>query len=239
MSRELPTIDLAGRKFIVDVEMSGLRNTNEPYNVIEFKNMEEVKTGQFGSVYRFLYNTVTEDLSINYKGGRIPFWIQYLEIPSETNLDLIAAARRVGIGSDIIADNEIKPQHHTARSIPRVSLMGTEFHVDTLFLRLQQVDNPGNTISFAHITVGADQMFLEYNVQTKNAAGLTKNEDPDAVAIVFLPLLKDIDPIGWEMAAIKPENQVIEPDKKTSKDRRNGTPRIIKPGNKDGPRRKR
>ncbi|MBK1439784.1 hypothetical protein JHJ32_07305 [Parapedobacter sp. ISTM3] len=209
MKSELPIVSLAGDEFYL--ESKGLRYAAAPQREIPFDQMARSWLKAMDSlVRRFMYDTVGKSIAdISSYTTRVPETVKYLEIPEIFILGLAEEELAGILKSPVRDDWALYVQDHclTARELPRVKLMGTEFILDTLNGELMEMLNMKNRISFESINVFEHnkEMFFDYNVQTNNIA--QPGDDPDAVTIAFLKPMHESDPKAWDLI-VKPEDRV-------------------------------
>lgn len=90
--RPLPTINLAGTDFTIDVRLGELRNTEPPYNSIPFSNMDLAPDGY---TYRFWYNLKDKGIHLApvYVDQK-PKELVCMQIPYEVKLDPVGIAQK-------------------------------------------------------------------------------------------------------------------------------------------------
>jgi hypothetical protein len=103
----LPHIDLAGTDFTIDWRLRELRETDEPWKNISFKDMEISESGE---EYLCFFNTETHRRYLPEDDiTELPENVVVLEIPNELQLDPIAVARESGMGyAELLADHPIQ-----------------------------------------------------------------------------------------------------------------------------------
>ncbi|TYR37399.1 hypothetical protein FXV77_05175 [Sphingobacterium phlebotomi] len=218
MDNERSIAKIEGHIFYL--EEKGLRNSEAPYNLLPYNQMDGVKLQISGqNVGRFMYDSINRcfaDTS-SYK-QHLPETLKYMEIPN-----MFTMVRDKSVEDIVLNIAESKPKGMYSedgflklRTMPITKIFGTSFIVDVLNLCLMEALNTGNKISFDNLNVLEEngKIFFEYNVATKNIALPTDN--PDSVAIVFLPPLKELDPFAW---AIMTDEEEIENTKEVTVDR--------------------
>jgi len=116
LSGQLPTIDLAGTNFTIDWRLRELRETEKPWNHLNFEHMKEARRGEG---YKFLYDIKKHTI---YQPDEnllnLPEDILLLEIPDEMKLDPVAVARDCGLGlTDLLIDFPFRMES-TSKNIP-------------------------------------------------------------------------------------------------------------------------
>ncbi|MET6999416.1 hypothetical protein [Chitinophaga defluvii] len=210
MERRLPTIEIEGSIFFVDVRMGGLRNSEGPFNVLEFKDMErhydvilEPQPEDFPRhgyhAMRFFYNSVKKEIvSAPVEGNGLPPNVVYLEILNEHFLDPVGVELMKGHAIEQIPQTLLGDKLHFSREIPTVEVLGQQFFVDCAKMSLYQVTDFSNKVSFDFVEVlPIDEMLaihVDKNGRVRNVPGMDcDNED----RLVVLKQMQLLDPIGY------------------------------------------
>jgi hypothetical protein len=91
----LPTINIAGEDFIIDLRRRELRAANDYQNWIDLKQIELSPDGEY---YHFFFHEPTHQfVELQPKLVELPAGVVMVEIPNEIKLDPVGAARIYGI----------------------------------------------------------------------------------------------------------------------------------------------
>jgi len=92
--RKLPTIDIAGTLFLVDIDKHEFRQVDNPFNRMSLGDVPE----EMGFSH-FLYDTTTKNKYLgNYgPGDSIPGHVRIVLVPPLKDIDPIGLARRQGL----------------------------------------------------------------------------------------------------------------------------------------------
>jgi hypothetical protein len=83
------------------------------------------------------------------------------------------------------------------RVLPTVEMSGVQFYADIIKHEFREVSNPANRISMGNIKEQFGFSHFLFDRQTRNLyTGDPKGNIPEHVAIVLVPPIKDIDPVG-------------------------------------------
>lgn len=183
MERELPSINLNGIDFIVDVNKLELREKADPTHIIRIKDMEDTGEG-----YRH----------------------DNLEIPEFIKMDPVGMALKYlshKTDFDLMVDQEAFYNRAYKGMLPTLDIEGHIFYVDLKMDMLRPHDDFGSMgIVFSEI----DEYFLEdenvyqisYNPKTHEFQELEFDHDqmtefPKDLILVEFPFQQELDPIGW------------------------------------------
>lgn len=87
-------------------------------------------------------------------------------------------------------------ENEEGRQLPLFNICGTDFIVDVARREFRQADNPKNRIIMLDVKEDYGFSFFYYDMRTRNIyIGQTANLPPHA-ALIIVPPLKDLDPIG-------------------------------------------
>lgn len=82
------------------------------------------------------------------------------------------------------------------RELPVYRIEGTDFYVDIKKHELRQVDNKYNRMTLGDIKEEYGFSFFYYDTKTKNLYTGSTTVLPSHVSIIFVPCLKELDPVG-------------------------------------------
>lgn len=215
MKDELAIIKIGGHNF--HFEEAGFRNSEPPFNLLAYDQMDPVRIKTSDNrVKRFMYNSedkcIVDTSSLKYP---LPKSIQYMEIPAV--FDKVIDEFMVEIMFEVM---ESKPPgiytegtFFKAREMAMTNLFGISFIVDTQNLELLESLNMANKISFDHLNIaeGNNKIFFDYNIETRNIAAPT--DDQDVIAIAILPSLEELDPQGYELLTNLNDPSILIPSK--------------------------
>lgn len=91
----LPSIDIAGQDFTVDIRLNELRNREEPWRKLR---LDEMVTSPDGRHYIFFYDPGEKAiLHVDQELQQVPERAVLVEIPDEMGLDPVGVARKYGL----------------------------------------------------------------------------------------------------------------------------------------------
>jgi len=204
MARELPKVEIYGTAFYVDVRLRELRQVEDPMNIIPFAAFDAK-----ADYIEFVYDRKGKCL---YRGGEdLPLNVEIVTLPPIRELDPVGWRESIGITQSKPLDkpdvavpplrnlqpNEINPGE---RRLPVVPIGGTDFLFDMLQMEFRQVDNPGNRISFDHVSDNFSSLSLLYDHATKNVYQGKQKDMPPTVELITLPHAQKLDPYGCHIA---------------------------------------
>lgn len=184
-------------------EKMGIRNREEPFNLLPYKIMHGTRTKATNNrMIRLMYDPEKRCIAdLTGYHDALPGSLKYVEF--------------VGI-CDHIQDNFtaeivsglLEPAHQSlfweegcfkAREIPIVKIFGNPFIVDSQNYELVNVFNRAKSIGFDKINImpRTGELFFDFNTDKQTIAGAS--DDPDFVSIAILPPLEQIDPIGYKI----------------------------------------
>lgn len=183
-------------------ERMGIRNREEPYNLLPYKSMHSIRTKATNNrMIRLMYDSEKRCIGDLTGYTTLPGSLKYVEF--------------VGI-CDHIQDNQtaeivaglLEPSHQSlfwdegcfkAREIPIVKIFGNPFIVDSQNYELVNVFNRAKRVGFDKINImpRTGELFFDFNTDKQTIAGAS--DDPDFVSIAILPPLEQIDPIGYKI----------------------------------------
>lgn len=113
MGRQLPTVNIGGILFYVDVKREELRQTDDPGNRISFNAFR-----QEGDGYLFLYDTSTKNTPASKKTALENIErLRWVMLPALMELDPEGIALKYDIPLDILCPEGVKP---VLQNIPAV-----------------------------------------------------------------------------------------------------------------------
>ncbi|UKB78606.1 hypothetical protein [Chryseobacterium sp. MEBOG07] len=186
MERELPTVNLDGTDFIVDVNKLELREKANPSNVITLEDMSDIGDGY---VYDRLI--IPEFVKLDPEGMSAKYKID--DLTDKTDFDLMVDQEAF--------DKRVKGM------LPTVDIAGHVFYVDLKMDMMRPHDDfLSNGIVFdeiEHYFSEEDNAYIiPYNPVTREFQEFESDHDKitefpkDLIAVQF-PFQKDLDPIGW------------------------------------------
>lgn len=200
--RVLPTYEIHGTEFIVDVNQLELREKVNLQNVISIKDMDEGLT----EGYKFWYSPQRKSLTTFAEHGA-----DKVEIPDFVKLDPIGMAKKHNIPEDKIAEmsdfnlmvNQDTFDKIAYKSIkPTIDIAGHTFYVDLFNDRLQPKDDIWSRgIIFSelkHYYSRKDEAYIiPYNPTTRTfqEVSLSVKEIPENLIVVRIPEQRTLDPI--------------------------------------------
>lgn len=189
MERELPTINLNGTDFIVDVEKLELREKADPTHIITLDDMQDVGNGYV------------------YDGIKIP---EFLEIDPEGMSAKYNVSDLTGkTDFDLIVDQEAFYNRFAKGIRPTVDIAGHIFHV---YIEMDMLRSHDDFASRGIVFDEIENYFVEeenvyiipYNPQTHEFQELEEDDyeitefPKDLIAVQF-PFQTVLDPIGWNI----------------------------------------
>lgn len=172
MPSQLPTIDLAGTEFFVDVALKQFRQAGDPLNTIQFNDIQRRVDASFILAYdiksKGLYPW--ENASKPY-----PPHVIEIDVPAPHVLDPVA----------------FEPIH---RGHPRPTFWigETAFEVDVFNMELIEKDDPGNKIRFGWMDDHGDYYEFPFDRKDKTMSFLQS----DDWVFVRVPQMTQLDPVG-------------------------------------------
>lgn len=201
--RILPTYDILGTTFIVDVNELVLRQKSKPLNIISIADMDE--NPQEG--YRFWYDPNNCAL-----GSYFDLDAKQVVIPDFVKLDPMGMAKKHGISDDdiirmndfqIMVDQEIFEKINQKFYSPVIDIAGHIFDIDVYSGRLHPRDDIWSRgIMFSELSYyyfPKDKSYIiPYNTSTHTFQEISLNvkEIPDDLIIVKIPEQRMLDPIS-------------------------------------------
>nr|WP_315240038.1 hypothetical protein [uncultured Flavobacterium sp.] len=204
MERELPTINIEGTEFIVDVIKLELREKSDLKNTIPFEDMRDVGDG-----YTFEYSLKNKNIP-----GLFDRESTTVRIPEFVMLDPIGMADKYnhsvdGIKGksdfDLMVNQETYDMRVNKGILPTVDIAGHTFYVDIRMDKLRPKDDfLSNGIVFSDIETYYDlekrTYTIPYNPKTREFQEpdyLNIKELPKDLIAVRFPSERLLDRIGW------------------------------------------
>lgn len=214
MERELPTVNIEGTDFFVDVIKNELKEKGNPQNRMNIKNMLYVGDG-----YRFQY-----DITIN---NFLPFGASMaldnnnhskeIKIPNLVEIDPIGMAKKYNQTIEEITEKTdfeltIKPGspldlRWNKKILPTLDIAGHTFYVDLVMDKLRPKDDfKSKGIDLSEIREYYDRYYqayiIPYNPKTREfqEVGIrTITELPKEIIVIKFPHLSELDNVGWNI----------------------------------------
>lgn len=202
MKRQLPTLDLAGTTFVVDVENLCLYQKDNPPNTISFFDMENRDTN-----YRFSYDVGRKNLlmSIWHQDGDE---IRHFTIPPMIRLDPEGMALKYGTTVEEVRkmyDRELKCDERLLEKrlmgiLPQIDIAGETFTIDWRLRELRLNAEPTTHLSFDQMDFNdrGTEYFCLYHKATHQIVQVDQNivEFPKGVIALTIPGELRLDPVG-------------------------------------------
>ncbi|TXJ24861.1 MAG: hypothetical protein E6Q24_15040 [Chitinophagaceae bacterium] len=210
INRDLPRVDIKGDVFIVDLNAGGLRNSEDPANILRFTDMIEqpgavLKFFEQGEMplKRFFYDATKKEIAtIPDSCEKLPPGICYMEILTENLLDPAGELLKRGTDISGLPPEQLKSWFHLAHEIPHFSIDDErDFLVDTARGEIYQVSDSTNKIDFANVLPIRSMNLMCFTMDAKGR--LLDRPIEEATMddkIVFIPRLDQLDPIGFMRA---------------------------------------
>jgi len=221
MKREFPNVNIEGTEFLFDIDEIVLIERTNPKNRIYFHSMKDC-----WDHYEFLYSAVTKKFHSEHSRNSCQVFGEPLvprndgppikvRIPSIGALDPSGMCRKYGCTQeDLIykTDFEIMVNqtmfNKRVAGIPMtVDFPGRTFEVDVANNCLRPVDSIGDTLYlnglYPFYSVEDDVYYLYYNMTECRFENPFLDGSWDRTPgriVVEVPILSDLDPIGWNMA---------------------------------------
>lgn len=202
MERELPTVNVEGTDFIVDVNRLELREKVNPTNRIVFEDMRDVGDG-----YTFQYSRRDKNVPFTFNSECVS-----VKIPEFVKMDPIGMAGKYNIDDvtgktdfDLMVDQEAFDKRVKEGMLPTVDIAEHIFYVD---LRMDMLRPHDDFLSRGIVFDEIENYFsdevnaylIPYNPKTHEFQELNYESitdfPKDLIAVQF-PFQKDLDPIGW------------------------------------------
>lgn len=198
MERVLPTFQIEGTKFIVDVAQGALIESGNPDNVILFDDMQD-----WGTHYSMCYNREWKNFPCELDAVENSTDVN---IPQMARLDPEGMANKYGISIeavngkndvDIMVDNDWLEQRQKG-FLPKINIAGNDFTVDVEYMELRAVNDPSIRISLKGLSRSDDYEHYTcfYHLPTRHVVAIdrTITELPKDVAMLKIPVESKLDP---------------------------------------------
>jgi hypothetical protein len=203
--RILPTRDILGTTFIVDVQKDQLREQGNPDNTIGFNEMGYSKEG-----YRFHYDPILKNLPESFTAE-----YEVISIPNLTELDPMGMAMKYGkteaeiagkTDVEVMVDQKQLALRVEYGQLPVFEIVGHPFYVDLVMNSLRPKDDfaPTAGIRFEEIEdyfiESTNHYLIPYNPITHSLEELdpeTIKAVPKGIVFVEIPLPQPLDPVAY------------------------------------------
>ncbi|UUW07267.1 hypothetical protein NLG42_14255 [Flavobacterium plurextorum] len=214
MGKILPTIEIEGTTFIIDVVKEELVEKANPHNIMAIKNMFYA-----GHTYQFDYDINTRNLAgiesaFDFKEN---VTIKKITIPNLTQLDPLRMAQRYNTTVEnikgktdfelTISPGSLLDLRWNQRILPILKIAGHPFFVDIAGNKLRPKDD------FKSKGIGLDQIndyydriahayIIPYNPKThefQEIDHLAITKLPEEIIVVQFPHLQELDRVGWNV----------------------------------------
>jgi hypothetical protein len=222
MEREMPTINIEGTEFMVDVEKMELREKANPENIISVFDMRDLKNG---NGYIFTYNTSERNIATYLKRDET----LTVKIPEMITLDPEGMSKKYGIPLEMFAtktDFDLMVDQSALKErlsglLPIVEIGGHPFYVDIRMDMLRPKDDfMSRGIQFSkiedHYVDEKERYWVPYNPKTHEFQEVDFNmisDIPKDLIMISFPHESKLDPIGYnrmhgfdELFALKETN---------------------------------
>lgn len=214
MELELPTVNIEGTDFFVDVIKNELKEKGNPQNRMSIKNMLYVGNG-----YRFQYDMIIKNF--------LPFEAlaglgngnhsKEIKIPNLVELDPMGMAKKYNLTIEEITGKTdfeltIKPGspldlRWNKKILPTLDIAGHTFYVDLVMDKLRPKDDfKSKGIDLSEIREYYDRYYqsyiIPYNPKTREfqEVGIrTITELPKEIIVIKFPHLSELDNVGWNI----------------------------------------
>lgn len=214
MEKILPTINIEGTEFIIDVAKEELAEKANPQNIMAIKNMFYL-----GHCYQFHYDATAKNFAGLDSASRFKEieTVKKITIPNLTELDPSRMAERYHTTVENIkgkSDFELTIQAGSCldlrwnqKLLPILKIAGHSFFVDIAANKLRPKDD------FASKGIGLDQItdyydriahayIIPYNPKTREFQEidhLSITQLPTEIIVVKFPHLQELDRVGWNI----------------------------------------
>ncbi|EFK33910.1 Uncharacterised protein [Chryseobacterium gleum] len=205
MERELPSINIEGTDFLIDINKVELREKNNPVNTISIYVMSDVEDG-----YAFNYSLQEKNIPNLISNGEDTS----VKIPELVVLDPAGMAEKYKLTPqelenktdfDLMVDQTAFNDRTQKGMLPTINIEGHTFYVDIRMDMLRPKDDfLSKGIVFDEIdhyfSEEANAYIIPYNPKTREFQELDYDSilvfPKDLIAVQF-PFQRDLDPIGW------------------------------------------
>jgi hypothetical protein len=204
MKRELPTINIEGTEFLVDINKLELREKANEKNVISFKDMTD-----FGKGYSFEYNLKIRNIPHRIERSDIE-----IKIPEFVALDPVGMAQKYGLSEEevktktdfeVMVDQKAYDKRVNKGMLPTIDIVGHTFYVDIRMDKLRPKDDfLSKGIVFSEIGGYYDDDDRAYTIpynpskhEFQEIDYKTLKELPKDLIAIEIPFERILDRIGW------------------------------------------
>lgn len=205
MERELPSINIEGTDFLVDINKVELREKENPVNTISIYEMRDVVDG-----YAFNYSLQEKNIPNLISNGEETL----IKISELVVLDPAGMAEKYKLSLeelknktdfDLMVDQTAFNDRIQKGMLPTIDIQGHTFYVDKRMDMLRPKDDfLSKGIVFDEIdhyfSEEANAYIIPYNPKTREFQELDYDSilvfPKDLIAVQF-PFQRDLDPIGW------------------------------------------
>ena len=199
MARNLPTYEIEGTQFVVDIEKDELRQVDRPENVIRFEQMEIRNTE-----LSFFYDTDEKEISPIWEEGRTVEVV----LPQRTKLDPVGMSEKYNCpledvmkknDYEVIVDQELVNKRLSGFQ-PVIDIAGYPFYVNIRFRYLNPKDDPSTFIDLRqlHESRDGESYRFFYDPIERKTVDLDPQitEMPKGILVVEIPGDHKLDPVG-------------------------------------------
>ncbi|ANF52998.1 hypothetical protein A0O34_21825 [Chryseobacterium glaciei] len=206
MERELPTVNIEGTEFLVDVNKLELREKDNPNNTISLFEMRDL--GNHNG-YSFEYSLTEKNIPSSFISGETVT----ISLPELVTLDPEGMSEKYGVPLEMFATrsdfdlmvDQTALKERLSGLLPIVDIAGHPFYVDLRMDMLRPKDDfLSGGIVFSKIqdyyVDGKDKYFIPYNPKKHEFQEIDFNsvtEIPKDILVVSIPHESALDPIGY------------------------------------------
>lgn len=201
MERILPSFEIEGTEFIVDVSKKELRQLDNPDNTISFDDMKDNVTH-----YTINYSRVEKNFPAPFQQGSQD--VVEIDIPQMVQLDPIGMAQKHGItieelqnknDFDVIVDQKLLSVRLSGM-LPKINIAGHNFIVDLRLSELRPENDFSTKIDLRNLDVSNDgeKFICFYEPSSKKVVEIdsTITELPKGVVMLEIPDEMKLDPVA-------------------------------------------
>ncbi|MDM8175992.1 hypothetical protein QT327_16825 [Olivibacter sp. 47] len=197
--RHLPTIDIGGFEYEIDVSFDVLRQKEDPLSVIEFCDMEKEEQG-----YSFVFDR--ESQLINYFEEGVEDRIK-IHLPEMVELDPEGMSLKYGVPVEKLPekDKDLECSHQMIHhrihegNLSVIRIVDKDYYVDLRMGQLRATDQFWKTIDLNRTEEARDSSLLfAYNYHRHELVDIDENITayPKNTVLVALPHDSKLDPVG-------------------------------------------
>ena len=201
MIRVLPTVNIHGKEFIVDVDKTEIRQMDRPENTMSFHDMID-----FGTKYTFICDT--KDLGITAPDDHKNQNFLSVELPPMAELDPIGMAEKYGkavedikgkTDFEIMVDQELLQERLTGK-LPLIDIARNSYIVDIRLKELRMENDPLNRINLRDLEFSPDGTHYQfyYDSNSKQALAVHPALSPYQGGILYIEIPNELklDPVA-------------------------------------------